>query len=309
MSLLPISVVIPSYRREEVLVETLDRVLAQCRGEDEVIVVDQTPEHEPATEAALHDLAEKGRVHWLRKSRPSICEAMNVGVLVARHPVVLFLDDDVVPAPGLLDVYRELFTQPDPPAVVNGQVLQPWHSGAVESVRSFGIDFDHAYARPAEILSVITGNCAVLRDAYLAAGGMDETFEGGAHRCDADLGYRMHAHTGRPARFEPRASVRHLAAGGGTRSHGAKDAWASIGSAVGDHYFGMRWLGRTGSLGHSLSRLRKAALNRTTLRRPWLVPVIVAREVVAWTRARRLVRRGPARTVRELAQYDDLLTS
>lgn len=309
MGMLPISVVIPSFRREAVLVETLGRVRALCREEDEIIVVDQTPQHEPATEEALRELAEEGRVRWLRKSRPSICEAMNVGVLVARHPVVLFLDDDVVPAPGLLDVYRELFTQPDPPAVVNGQVLQPWHSGPVESVRSFGVEFDHAYAKPAGILSLITCNCAVHRDTFLAAGGMDETFEGGAHRCDADLGYRMHAYTGRRAHFEPRATVRHLHSAGGTRAHGARDSWASIGSAIGDHYFGLRWLGQRSSLLHSLRRFRQVAVNRTTLRRPWLVPVIVAREVVAWTRARRLVRRGPARTVRELAQYDDLLTS
>lgn len=301
-----ISVVIPSFQREGVLVDTARLVLAQLGEGDEILVVDQTARHQAETEAALAELARSGRLRWVRKARPSICEAMNVGVLLARREIVVFLDDDVVPAPGLLDVYREAFAESPELHAVNGQVLQLWNDGAVDRVRDFELGFDFAYSEPAEVVPALTCNFAVRREVFLAAGGMDETFEGGAHRCDADLGYRLRAFAGRPLRFEPRASVRHLQAGGGTRAHGAKDSWASIGSAVGDHYLGLRWFGWRGALRHSVARLFRAPVNRRTLRRPWLVPWLAAREVVAFARALGRVRSGPARTVRDLGRYRDV---
>lgn len=306
MTDLAISVVIPSYLRERVLVDTVGAVLRQLGERDEIVVVDQTRAHEAATEAAIGELVASGRVRWYRKSRPSICEAMNVGALLARNPVLVFLDDDVVPGPGLLAVYRTLFSTEESLHAVNGQVLQPWNNEPVDQVADFEMRFDFAYSRQAQVVPALTANLAVSRDVFLAAGGMDETYEGGAHRCDADLGFRLRAFTGRPARFEPRASVRHLQAGGGTRAHGAKDSWASLGSAIGDHYFGLRWLGWSGALRHSLQRLLRAPVNRRTVRRPWLVPWIAAREVVAFGQAVMCVRRAPARKIQVLNRYTDL---
>jgi len=302
-----ISVVVPSFQRETVLVETARLVLEQLGEGDEILVVDQTARHQPETEAALAELARSGRLRWVRKARPSICEAMNVGVLLARGEIVVFLDDDVVPAPGLLEVYRSAFAESEDLHAVNGQVLQPWNDGSVDRVRDFELGFDFAYSERAEVVPALTCNFAVRREVFLMAGGMDETFEGGAHRCDADLGYRLRACTKRRVRFEPSASVRHLQAGGGTRAHGAKDSWASIGSAVGDHYLGLRWFGWRGALRHSLHRLVRAPINRRTLERPWLVPWLALRELVAFGRALARVRRGPARTVREVASYQDVV--
>jgi len=306
MALLGISVVIPSYRREAVLVETVRAVACQLKDGDEIVVVDQSPSHEAETASALHELHRSGKIRWFRKSRPSICEAMNVGALVAENEILLFLDDDVVPAPDLLEVYRELFAREAELAVVNGQILQPWHPGPVDAVRDFDLEFDFAYSSPATVSGLATGNAAIRRAVFLQAGGMDEIFAGGAYRCDADLGFRLQAFTGRPTRFEPRASVRHLQAGGGTRAHGFKDSWAAIESAIGDYYFGLRWLGCRGAARHALRRLRRAPFNRRTLRRPWLVPAVLAREAVGLVRAAARARRGPARTVGTLDRYPDL---
>jgi len=44
-----ISIVIPTYRREQVLVDTLHALLRQEPPADEILVVDQTERHEPAT--------------------------------------------------------------------------------------------------------------------------------------------------------------------------------------------------------------------------------------------------------------------
>lgn len=300
-----VSVVIPSYMREAALVETVRAVRAQLAPGDEIVVVDQSPAHEAATTEALGVLADGDRVRWVRKSRPGIAEAMNVGALLARGDLLLFLDDDVIPSEGLLDAHRRALSDEPRALSTCGQILQPWNERPVDSVRDFEMGFDFAYDNETEVVPVMAGNFGVHRAVFLAAGGMDEVFTGGAHRCDAEVGYRLLARTGKRTRFVPEASLRHLLAPGGTRAHGHKDSWASIGSAVGDYYFGFRCLGFGGAAHHAAKRILRAPFNRNTARRPWLVAMILARETVAFGRAVRLAA-GSGRYIRALESYVDV---
>ena len=61
-----ISVIVPTYGREEPLHDTLIDVLAQDYPQFETIVVDQTPTHEPETEAYLHEVADAQKIQWFR---------------------------------------------------------------------------------------------------------------------------------------------------------------------------------------------------------------------------------------------------
>ena len=87
-----LSVVIPTYGRDEVLVETVQRVLAQDPPAAELVVADQTPRHGPGAERELARLAADGAIEWLRLETPSIPRAMNAGLLRARSEVVLYLE-------------------------------------------------------------------------------------------------------------------------------------------------------------------------------------------------------------------------
>lgn len=305
MILPSLSVVIPTFMREDVLAETVRAVRDQLSPGDEILVIDQTPSHQAETTAALLELSADGRVRWVRKARPGIAEAMNVGALLAQGKILLYLDDDVVPDPELLKAHRRAFASDSGVVSTCGQILQPWNERPVDAVPDFEMGFDFAYDKEAEVAPVMAGNFGVRREAFLAAGGMDEVFAGGAHRCDAEMGYRLLARTGRRTRFVPAASLRHLLAPGGTRAHGHKDSWASIGSAVGDYYFGLRCLPFGGAMRHAAKRILRAPFNRNTARRPWLVVMILAREAVALGRAVRLAV-GPGRYVRALDAYLDL---
>ena len=55
MNLPLISVIIPTYNREQVLRETLAEVLQQTYPNFEVLVVDQTPTHEPHSSGSERD--------------------------------------------------------------------------------------------------------------------------------------------------------------------------------------------------------------------------------------------------------------
>jgi GT2 family glycosyltransferase len=277
-----ISVVIPSYRREQVLLDTLHHVLPLLRANDEIVVIDQTAQHEPAVERCLHELAASGAIRWFHRSKPHISAAMNAGALVARSELLLFLDDDVIPVPQLLEAHRRTLAVPDAPPAVCGQVLQPWDRQPVDRVVDFGVEFKAAYNQTCDILSLMAGNFAIRRETYLRVGGMDERFFGPCYRLETELSHRIFRRTGRKVRFVPEASIRHLHAGGGTRAFGMKDTWKHIGGSVGDHYFALRSLSAWAAFKYCGHRLLKAPVNRATVKRPWLIPSLFLREVVAW---------------------------
>jgi GT2 family glycosyltransferase len=277
-----ISVVIPTYRREQVLLDTLHLVLPLLQAGDELLVVDQTPQHEPAVEQRLYELAGSGAIRWFRRSKAHICAAMNAGAGLARGDILLFLDDDVIPAPSLLEVHRRTLAAPDAPPAVCGQVLQPWNEKPVERVSDFGVEFNAAYNQACDILSLMAGNFAIRRDMYLHVGGMDERFFGPCYRLETELSHRILRRIGRKGRFVPEASIRHLQAGGGSRAFGTKDTWKHIGGCVGDYYFALRSLPAWTALKHCGRRLLRAPINRETVKRPWLIPSLFLREMVAW---------------------------
>jgi GT2 family glycosyltransferase len=281
MHTVTISVVIPTYMREQVLLDTLHRVVPLLRPGDELLVIDQTPAHEPRTDQTLRELADAGAIRWVRRSKPNTCAAMNAGARLARGEILLFLDDDIIPDAGLLEAHRAALSEPDAPPAVCGQVLQPWHRGPVTAVRDYGLGFDAAYDKPCEILSLMAGNFSMRRETFLVVGGCDENFSGPCYRLEMELSYRIYRLLGRKIAFAPRAGIVHLHAGGGTRAFGSKDTWGHIGGSVGDYYFALRCLPWFQGAAYSLKRFLRAPVNRNTLRRPWLVPVLYLREAVA----------------------------
>ncbi|MDY6781480.1 MAG: hormogonium polysaccharide biosynthesis glycosyltransferase HpsN [Cyanobacteriota bacterium] len=117
-----ISVIVPTYGREKVLRDTLVDVLKQDYPRYEVLVVDQTPTHEPETEAALQQWVEDGKLQWFRVSWASLPGARNYAVRQAKGEIMLFIDDDVELPPGYLHAHARNFVRPEV-GVVAGRVF------------------------------------------------------------------------------------------------------------------------------------------------------------------------------------------
>jgi GT2 family glycosyltransferase len=301
-----ITVVIPTYRREAELVNTLVSLEKQIKAGDEILVIDQTPRHVPETELALRALASRNAIRWFRKKKPSQCEAVNAAARLARGRYLVVLDDDIIPSLTLLEGHRHaLAADPTRPATA-GQVLQPWHPAPVAVARHCDVRFDLAYDKPCEILSLMAANFAMPKEVFISVGGMDENFAGQNYRNDAELAYRIFRKTSRRVSFVPEASLRHLLAGGGNRAFGAKDTWPAIGGSIGDYYFAFRSLPAHRAFGHALRRLLKEPLNRYTARHPWRIPWLQLREVVAVVVAlhRAICRRN--NYIKALAHYTDI---
>jgi len=306
-----VSVAIPTYARGQVLVDTLQYFLKQNYPAAETLVLDQTPKHEGLIENALSRWAEQGRIRWIRLERPSITRAMNIGLQQARAPIVLFLDDDILPGDRLIEMHRRCYADPGVWAVV-GQVLQPGeepeqspHKSNGKGLRS-GLAFCFNSTEPAEVNNVMAGNLSVRRDRALEIGGFDENFRPPvAYRFETEFARRIVAGGGR-IRFEPAASIRHLrAAAGGTRSRGSHLTSISPAHGVGDYYYALRCGRGWERIWYMVKRPLREVRTKFHLRRPWwIVPKLIG-EVRGMALAMRLAAGGPKLLERENGQHGD----
>ncbi|GAB4203261.1 MAG: hypothetical protein Fur0019_02310 [Tibeticola sp.] len=291
MSSIGLTIAIPTYRRERVLVETIEYLLALSPPADEILVLDQTERHEAETDAALRELAARGAIRWERLPEPSIPKAMNQGLLRARHELVLFLDDDIRPEPGLIAGHLAAHAA-HPGTLVAGRVIQPWHEGKTFPESE---PFHFACIRAQWVDEFMGGNFSIRRTAALAIGGFDENFVRVAYRFEAEFAHRFRQAGGR-IWYEPAACLHHLKDGaGGTRSYDHHLTTWRPDHAVGAYYFGLR-AGRWGEL---VGRPWRAVATRHHLRHPWQILGTCLAELRGFAWAWRLWRAGPRLLTRD----------
>ena len=297
---LSISIVIPTFGRDEVLTATLGALLALPRRADEIVVVDQTPRHGEVTENRLRAWADGGAIRWVRHQPPSITGALNLGLRAARGDLVLILDDDIEPGPGLVAAHEEAMARHPEAWAVAGQVLQPGelseplgYGGPAAGLRAY-LEFPFRSSCGAWVENVMAGNLAVRRARALEAGGFDENFVPPvAYRFETEFARRLIGLGGR-IWFEPSAGIRHLrAVSGGTRIAGGHLTSAAPWHGAGDYYYALRCGRGTERAGYLAGRPFREVATRFHLAHPWFIPVKFVGELRALLLAWRLYRRGP----------------
>lgn len=224
MSLPSISVIIPTYNREKVLRDTLADVLQQDYPDFEVLVVDQTPTHEPETDAYLQSLAQSDRIQWLRLDWASLPGARNYAVRRSQGTIILFLDDDVQLPPGFLHAHaRNYLDQPEIGAIAGrvfdrmkladsggGLTIEDLPPEAMDpGIAWYYIDLVHT-VKPQQVLSVRGCNMSFRREIFDKYGlHFDERFRGSAVREESDFCLRLRQ-TGYKIWYEPDAHLIHL---------------------------------------------------------------------------------------------------
>jgi GT2 family glycosyltransferase len=273
-TILPIAIAIPTYRREQVLLDTIECLLRLDPRAGEILILDQTTDHAPKTEEKLRKWNELGQVRWLRLDEPSIPKAMTTGLLEAHHDIVLFLDDDIVPFEQLVGAHLEGHRAG--PRLVAGRVLQPWDdddSDVPWSAKQF------ASTEGGEIEQFMGGNFSVQRSAALELGGFDENFVRVAYQFEREFADRWRARKGR-IHFCPDAAIRHLkAASGGTRTFGEHLTTLSPAHSVGAYYYLFRSRLAKRRVREILGRPFRSIMTRHHLRRPWWIPITLIAEV------------------------------
>lgn len=296
-----ISIVIPTYGRDEVLLDSLAALLPLRQEGDEILVVDQTVHHAEVAEKQLADWNTAGLIRWIRLAKPSIPIAMNVGLKQAVNSLVLFLDDDIIPSADLLEAHRRAHHQSQFLWATVGQVIQPWQVAdeifAPRRLRGLREDFDFPFHSSLDqpVKNVMAGNLCVDREKALSIGGFDENFAGSAFRFETEFARRV-IRAGGQIQFVGSAGIKHLRVpSGGTRKDGSHLTSASPQHGIGDHYYA--FLHGRGLEGwrYSIVRVLREVCTKFHLRHPWWIPVKMLGELRAmwggWKMAKRMKKR------------------
>jgi GT2 family glycosyltransferase len=118
-----ISVIVPTYQREQVLCDTIANLLQQDYPRYEVIVVDQTQTHQLATQTYLEKVAQSGKIQLFHLEWASLPGARNYGVARSHGEIILFIDDDVELPPGYLHQHAKVFMENSQVGAVAGRVF------------------------------------------------------------------------------------------------------------------------------------------------------------------------------------------
>ncbi|AFY75518.1 MAG: glycosyltransferase family 2 protein [Hydrococcus sp. C42_A2020_068] len=225
-----ISIIIPTYRREEPLQETLEDVLKQDYSAFEVLVIDQTPTHTPTVEAYLEQLAESGKIRWFRVNWASLPGARNYGVRRATGEIILFIDDDVKLPEGYLQAHARNYQERPEIGAVAGRVFDRMKLADSQKINPkdspysidylppqamdpgiawYYIDLVHT-VKPQRVISTRGCNMSFRRDIFTERGiWFDERFRGSAVREESDFCLRLRQ-TGYHIWYDPEAYLVHL---------------------------------------------------------------------------------------------------
>jgi GT2 family glycosyltransferase len=207
---LPVSLIIPSRNRAEILVETVASILAGDEIPAELIIIDQSDEEN----SALAQLtASACRVRYIHSRATGSSRARNDGIAAASHRVLVFTDDDVRVAPDWLGRLVHALESAGPRSVVTGQVF-PAEERAGGFVPSTKVDPDPAVyeGRVGEDI-LYPHNMALHRDLFTEVGTFDVRLGGGARFAgaeDNDFCFRV-LEAGYRILYVPGAVVHHRA--------------------------------------------------------------------------------------------------
>jgi GT2 family glycosyltransferase len=197
-----VSVIVPLYNSPGQAAECLAAIAASGGPKPEVIAVDDgSTDGTPAVAAA----AGARLVRLERNSGPAA--ARNAGARVASGEILLFVDQDVVVAPGVIDrVARTLDRRPDLAALFGSYDAAPRAPGIVSQFRNLLHHYVHQQGDP-EASTFWAGCGAVRREVFQSLGGFDPTqvLE------DVELGYRLRRQ-GHRILLDRELQVKHLKA-------------------------------------------------------------------------------------------------
>jgi len=178
------SVVIPTYRRPELLARVLEALARQTIAADEleIIVCDDAGSDETLAQVERWGNQHATPIRCTRSETPRQGPAAmrNAGWRAARGPIVAFTDDDTIPDP---DWIRQglVALEDDAADAAGGHVIVPLPEDPT--------DYERDAARR-EVAAFVTANCFCRRAVLACLGGFDPRFRA-AWREDSDLFFNL----------------------------------------------------------------------------------------------------------------------
>lgn len=193
-----ISVVIPSYNRKDILVKCLNALFEQTYPKDnfEIIVIDDGSTD--GTEVSINGAMEESPIElkYFKQENKGPAAARNKGIQNASNEIILFLGDDIISSPTLLEEHSRLHMQyPENNTAVLGYVtwaddicVTPFMKWLEHGGPQFA--FNLIKKNIADYRFFYTANISLKREFLLKNGMFDEDFHYACYD-DVELGYRL----------------------------------------------------------------------------------------------------------------------
>jgi len=248
-----ISIIIPTYNRNEMLCKTITNILSFEHQYNELIIVDQTEQHEPQTESFLQGLANKNKIKYIYIDYPNVPNAMNIGVKEAVGDIIFFFDDDVSINENTIPSHICGYVNPDIGCITGKVIIQNAEKKGnmvlnnsttlKRYIKAFLFLFlrkKASYVGRLGVLANFSGdktlpsdtcigcNVSFKKEVFEKCGFFDVNFSGNAVRFETDMSVRMRR-SGYKIIYSPQASIIHyMNNSGGTRTAPSEKYWHAI---------------------------------------------------------------------------------
>jgi peptidoglycan/xylan/chitin deacetylase (PgdA/CDA1 family)/glycosyltransferase involved in cell wall biosynthesis len=189
-----ISIVIPTYNRKNTLLQTLPNLFAQRFPIDQYEIVVVVDGSQDGTADAIRRLTPPCRLSVLSQPRRGPAAARNAGVRAARGDIVLFVDDDIICTPDLVQqhatahsdnrfllVHGKIVVAPGSPPSLIMHGTQNWYEKYYDA-----LDSRSGLELPKDVFLI--SNSSLRRSIVLANGGFDESIPS---KEDFEFGLRL----------------------------------------------------------------------------------------------------------------------
>lgn len=182
-----IDVVIATYNRSGEVDNVIDCLLKQCLCDDSIYIVYQDS-------SEMKDYGNP-RIKSLLSSPPNLPKARNTGVRAGVNPIILFVDDDVIPDENLLSNHRSCYNNQSIAAVA-GYVDDPLFDRKNDCPSVFDpstgkLTQNFSVRKSQYSISVMGANMSFRREELNRIGGFDPCFKRNALWEEIDCAFRL----------------------------------------------------------------------------------------------------------------------
>ena len=227
--MLSCSLIIPTFKRQNIVLETLNHLNDQKINEAEVIVVDQSP-HKFDDLLNFKFKSPNLKFNYVKISKVGLPNARNIGAQSSKSELLIFIDDDCIPNSRLISSYISIFLILTKKFGAWEEELMRIIQQCLSKIIKLLEDILHGMAKLLKILtqtSMVNANgpleeiFAVLRNKFLKVNGFDTNYIGNAMLEDVDFGFSINK-SGGQVRYDPNPTIQHLRIPtGGTRDESA----------------------------------------------------------------------------------------
>jgi GT2 family glycosyltransferase len=235
------------------LCKTLENIISFEHQYHELIVVDQTKEHDPQSKQYLDKLISEKKINYIFVELPSAPNAKNIGIEQTSGDIVICFDDDVEINENTIPAHITGLAQPDVGCVTGKTIIQNVNqdgnkvltkrSSLQKKIKFLLFLFlrkKASYVGRLGVLANFTGNktlpsdtcigcnMSFRKEVFKKCGLFDVKFAGNAVREETDLSVRL-CRCGYKIMYVPQASIIHYMNNtGGTRAAADETYWFAI---------------------------------------------------------------------------------